>query len=480
MSRLAKAAVLCVTPALAGCTVGPDYLLPKEATVNAPAAQGSFAGVRGNPAVQAEALPAGWWRLYRSPDLDRLVTTALAENTDLRVADANLERSRAMVDLVKTQQQPDVAFGGAYERAQFSAQQYLTTANLPPYNVYDVSLSASYDPDLFGRIRRGIEAAEADDDAVEAARDWVRVAVAADVTRAYLEVCSAGDELAVARHSVDLQRQSLALTHQLETAGRKTSLDVTRSQALADQLQSTIPAIEARQRNALYRLATLTGKPPAEFPAALAKCAAAPPLDRPIPVGDGAALLRRRPDVREAERQLAASVAEIGVATADLYPHVVLGASGGSTGLPGDFWTHATNFWSVGPGVSWELNQSAPRAKIAAATATQKMQLAHFDGVVLGALREVETALNVYSHDLQQRGSVSAARAEAAKAVADARQLEVSGRGDPLATLDAQRTLASAEAALANIRAQIAQDQVALFRALGGGWETTPANQAKS
>jgi multidrug efflux system outer membrane protein len=469
-----------VVLAVAGCTVGPDYLLPKEAKVKAPAAQGSFAGARNNPAVQAGALPAGWWRLYRSTELDRLVAAALAENTDLRVADANLERSRAMVDLVKTQQQPDLAFGGGYDRTQFSAQQYLSTANLPPLNIYDLSLSASYDPDLFGRIRRGIEAAEADDDAVEAARDWVRVSVAADVTRAYLEVCSAGDELAVARRSVDLQRQSLALTHRLETAGRKTRLDVTRSQALADQLQSSIPALEARQRNALYRLATLTGKPPAEFPAALAKCASAPPLDRPIPVGDGAALLRRRPDVREAERQLAASVAEIGIATADLYPHVTLGASGGSIGKVGNFWTHATNFWSVGPDVSWELNQSGPRAKIAAATAAQKMQLAHFDGVVLGALRDVETALNVYSHDLQQRASLSAAREEAAKAVADARQLEADGRGDPLATLDAQRTLASAEAALASIRAQIAQDQVALFRALGGGWETPQSPTRRS
>ncbi len=312
------------------------------------------------------------------------------------------------------------------------------------------------------------------------ARDWIRVAVAADVTGAYLEACSAGDELAVARHSFELQQQSLALTRRLEEAGRKTSLDVTRSQALADQLQSNIPPFEARQRNALYRLATLTGKPPAQFPANLAKCAAVPPLNRAIPVGDGAALLRRRPDVREAERQLAASTAEIGVATADLYPRVVLNASAISTGKTSDFLTYPTNGWSFGPGVSWELNQNGPRARIAAANAAQKEQLAHFDGIVLDALRDVETALNVYSHDLQRRGSLAASRDEAAKAVADARLLEADGRGDPLATLDAERTLAIAEAALAGIRSQIAQDQVALFRALGGGWEEPPANQAKS
>lgn len=478
-SYLAKAAAIFMMPAVAGCTVGPDYLLPKEAKYNASGAQTPFAGARNNPAVQGGALPTGWWRLYRSAELDQLVSAALAENTDLRVANANLERSRAMVELVKTQQQPDVAFGAAIDRTQFSAEQYLSPLRWPPLNIYDLNLSASYDTDLFGRIRRGIEAAEADDDAIEAARDWVRVSVAADVTRAYLEVCTAGDELAVARHSVDLQQQSLALTRQLEAGGRKTRLDVTRSQALVDQLQSSIPAIEARRRNALYRLATLTGKPPAEFQANLAKCASAPPLDAPIPVGDGAALLRRRPDVRAAERDLAASVAEIGVATADLYPRVVLSASAISTGLTRDFLTYQTNGWAFGPGLSWELNQSGPRAKIAAATATQKMQLAHFDGVVLGALRDVETALNVYSHDLQQRGSLSASRDEAANAVADARLLEADGRGDPLATLDAERTLASAEASLATIRAQIAQDQVALFRALGGGWETRAGTQAR-
>ncbi len=478
VSRLAKAAAFFMTTAVAGCTVGPDYLLPKEAKYNAPGAQTPFAGARNNPAVQAGALPAGWWRLYRSADLDRLVSAALAENTDLRVANANLERSRAMVELVKVQRQPDVAFGAAIDRTQFSSEQYLSPLRFPPLNIYDLNLSASYDTDLFGRIRRGIEAAEADDDAIEAARDWVRVSVAADVTRAYLEVCTAGDELAVARHSVDLQRQSLAVTRQLEEGGRKTSLDVTRSQALADQLQASIPAIDARRRNALYQLATLTGKPPAEFQANLAKCASAPPLNAPIPVGDGAALLRRRPDVRAAERDLAASVAEIGVATADLYPRVVLSASALSIGKTSDFLTYPTNGWSFGPGLSWELNQSAPRAKIAAATAAQKMQLAHFDGVVLGALRDVETALNVYSHDLQQRGSLSASRDEAAKAVADARLLEADGRGDPLATLDAERTLAIAEAALATIRAQIAQDQVILFRALGGGWEKSPATRS--
>jgi NodT family efflux transporter outer membrane factor (OMF) lipoprotein len=478
VSSLAKTMAIFMLTAVAGCAVGPDYHVPKEAAINASEAQIPFVGARHNPAVQEAPLRPGWWHLYRSPALDRLITIALAENSDLRVADANLERSRAMVDLATYEGEPKVGIGASYEPTQLSAEQYLSMANLSPFNIYDISLSASYEVDLFGRIKRGIEAAKADDEAVAAARDWVGVSVAADVTRAYLEICTAGDELAVARRSVVLQQQSLTLARKLQEAGRGTRLDLTRSRALVDQLQSSIPAIETRRRNALYRLATLTGKPPAEFEPNLTACVAAPPINAPIPVGDGAALLRRRPDVRAAERELAASVAEIGVATADLYPRVILNASIGSTGVTGDFLTHKTNDWGIGPDISWELNQRGAHARIAAATATQKMQLARFDGVVLGALREVETALNVYSHDLQRRASLSAARDEAAKAAADARLLEADGRSGALATLDADRTLANAEAALATIRAQIAQDQVALFRALGGGWETAPQTQA--
>jgi multidrug efflux system outer membrane protein len=469
--RGTAAASLMLLACAAGCTVGPDYHLPKEAAFNAPGSQVPF-DTQNNRAVNEGKLPPQWWHLYRSADLDRLVAAALAANTDLRVADANLERSRALVALAKSEAQPDVSIDAGFQRTQLSADQFLSTANVPNFSLYDISLSASYELDLFGRIRRGIEAAKADDEAVEAARDWVRVTVAADVTRAYLDVCSAGDELTVATRSVDLQRQSLALTRQMQQGGRATRLDVARSQNLVDQLQSSVPTIEMRRRNALYQLATLTGKPPSEFDIELTSCVSAPAIDQPIPVGDGEALLRRRPDVRAAERELAAATAEIGVATAELYPRVVLGASIGSNGLVGDFLTHKTNDWSVGPGLSWELNQSAPRARIAATTASRKAQLARFDGVVLGALRDVETSLNVYGHDLERQKNLAAARDDAAKAAADATLLQSDGRSGALATLDAERTLAGAQANLAASQARIAQDQVALFLALGGGWET--------
>jgi len=469
MRRLAALALVAV---LGGCTtVGPDYRLPKAALVNAPAAQGPFVGVKGLAAVQAEPLPARWWRLYRSPDLDRLETEALAANTDLRVAEANLQRSRALVSAARAAGQPNVVLNLDGGRAQLSAEQYLVQGPLPVVNLYDVGLSASYQLDLFGRIRRGVEAARADDEAVEAARDLVRVTVAADVARAYVEVCSSGDQLATAQASLALQQRSYALTQRLVRGGRSTPLDLTRSQGQIDLFRASIPALETARRTALYRLATLTGKPPAAFDAGLAQCRAAPTLAQPLPVGDGAALLKRRPDVRMAERRLAAATAEIGVATSALYPDISLGASIGSTGVAEDLFKAQTNRYTVGPGVTWSLNHSVARARIAAADATEVAELARFDGVVLAALREVESALTTYDHDLERQSRLAAARAETANAFADAQRLQAAGRTGALSTLDAECTLASADSALAALRAQIAEDQVALFLALGGGWE---------
>jgi NodT family efflux transporter outer membrane factor (OMF) lipoprotein len=468
--------VAATTLAVSACApVGPDYHLPSSAIINAPAAQGRFVGAARNKAVVEAPLPANWWRLYRSPDLDRLVIEAFAANTDLRVAEANLERSRAMVSAAKAAGQPNVALNLDFAREQLSAEQYLYGGALPVENLYNVGLSASYELDLFGRIKRGVEAANAEDEAVEAARDLVRVNVAADVTRAYVDVCAAGDQLAKARASLMLQQKSLALTQRLVKGGRGTALDLTRSQGLIDQFRASIPTLEAERRNALFQLATLTGKPPAAFEADLTRCVAAPVLSQPIPVGDGAALLKRRPDVRAAERRLAASTAEIGVATAGLYPDVKLGASIGSTGAAGDFLKTATNFYGGGPEVTWELNHSAARARIAGAKAAEKAELARFDGVVLVALRDLEASLNTYTRDLERQANLVSARNQAASALSDARRLQAAGRTGALTTIDAERTLAATESALAAGRAQIARDQVALFLALGGGWELNDA-----
>jgi len=452
------------------CTVGPNYRIPDHAVLNAPAARGAFLAST-DPAVTPVALPANWWRLYDNPKLDALVRQALTANTDLRMANANLEHSEALLREAKTLQQPSVAIGASAEYAQLAGEQYLLPITPPRSGYYDGSITVGYDLDLFGGIRRGIEAARADDDAVEAARDLVRVNVAAETARAYADACGEGLQLEAAQRSLTLQQKSLDLTGKLLRGGRAIDLDVRRSQELVDELTASIPSLEAGRRNALYRLATLTGRPPSQFDRDLDDCATPPRLTQPLPIGDGAALLKRRPDIREAERQLAAATAEIGVATAQLYPDIAIGVGGGSIGSAATALTSPTNFWQVGSMVKWQANQSAARAEIAAANASAKLALAHFDGTVLKALSDAESALNVYVHDLRREESVKAARDEAATVEREAEQLQAGGRATALDVIDAQRTLASAEQSLAQLETALSGDQVAVFLALGGGWE---------
>lgn len=468
MRRLA----LLAATMLAACQpVGPDYHLPQQALVNAPTAQGAFTGAA--PALSTNTAPPGrWWQLYDNATLNRLIEEALTANTDLRVAEANLERSRALVAQAKAGREVGVNFNFDPAYGQLSAEQYLQPAIIAPTGLYDLGVSASYELDLFGRIRRGIEAANAEDEAVEDARDLARMAVMAQVAAAYVDLCGAGAQLQTLQRVLALQKERLGLLQKLVIAGRGTRLDITRAEGLIAQTQADIPSLEARRRNALFLLATLAGKPPAAFDAKLETCDVIPALARPIPVGDGAALLKRRPDVRRAERELAAATARIGVVTADLYPRITLGGSLGSTGLLTDILDPLTNRFAIGPSIHWELNRTATRARIEQAEATSRAALAQFDGTVLKALRETESALNVYQKALERDASIRVARDSAAQALADSRTLERAGRAASLETLDAERTLVAAESAVTASRAQIASDQVALFLALGGGWES--------
>jgi NodT family efflux transporter outer membrane factor (OMF) lipoprotein len=459
----------CLT--LAACSaVGPTYQVPADAMVNAPAANGAFVGA--SASVDGEPAPRKWWRLYDDLRLNALVEDGLAANTDLRAAAANIGRAeaslRAAADAAEPQTKVEAAFG--YQR--LSAEQYLLTHTIPSLGLYDTGVGVSYQIDLFGQIKRGIEAAAADEDAARAAYDVTRITVAAEIVRAFVEACAAGHALDVARRTLELQRRSLDVTDHLVRAGLGSVLDRTRSSAQVDQFRANIPQLEADRRTALYRLAVLTGKAPASFPKDVEGCAAEPVLTRPIPVGDGAALLRRRPDIRQAERLLAAATARIGVATGDLYPKIGFGVTAGSTGAINDFLSGPTLRWGFGPLISWDFpQQNATRARIASAEAATQGALANFDGKVLAALRETESALTVYAHDLDRAAALRAARDQAAQASDQAETLYRAGREGALTELDADRVLAGADQALAAGEAKVALDQVTLFLALGGGWE---------
>ncbi|MDB5954710.1 TolC family protein [Ramlibacter sp.] len=470
---------------LAACStspVGPDYHVPEQALVRQPAAAASFdsSAAAEHQVADAAPLPAHWWRLYQDPALDALVQQALQHNTDLRQAAANLERVQAMAVEAGAAQSVHVGMDAAPVYGHVSGLSLLQPGYQPPTRGMDsVGVTLSYQLDLFGQIRRGIEAAEAGTGSAQAALDLARVNVAGGTARAYALACSAGLRLRTAQHSIALQQQALDVSQRLQQAGRVDVLDVGRAQSQLHQLRATVPALQAQRQGALLQLQTLTGTiPGTALPPAVANCERAPVLAQAIPVGDGAALLRRRPDVREAERELAAATARIGVVTADLYPKIALGLSASSASPMSDFGARDSIGWSAGPLISWTLpNTGAVQARIGQAQAGARGALAHFDGTVLAALRETETALDAYARELDRRAALTAAREAAGRVAEQARRLYRAGKTGSLETLDAERSLAAAEAALAETQAQLADDQIRLFMALGGGWEA-PGEQA--
>lgn len=466
--RRIVAAALWIT--LAACAeVGPDYRVPQHALVNAPAANGAF--VAGASVTSNDPIPDHWWRIFNDPVLDELVEKALASNIDLRAAQANLERSSALLALTHTAREPSVAVEASTSYTQQSAESVLSHVEPPRHEIYNMGPTMSYDLDLFGGIRRGIEAASADNEAVVAARDLVRVNVAAEVARAYSDVCNAGNQIDVLQRSIAVQQHRLALTRQLIALGRTPTFEQQRDQGGIENSRALLAPLQARRLNAAFRLATLAGQPPENYDRALLECRTPLALSSPIPTGDGRALLKRRPDVRAAERRLAAATARIGVETAALYPDIKLGASIGSTGAAASFFTPLTNRFAIGPMVTWDLHRSAIRDRIDAAQADSRASLAHFDAAVLTALRETETSLDTYAGTLDRLQRLEASR-DAARAVMDRTdELLHGGKVGGLVALDAERTWLIAETAVATAQQDANMAQITTFLALGGGWQ---------
>jgi len=453
-------ATLLAALALAGCVVGPDHRDPRP---GAPA-QAPFVSAA-SPAFTGDEPPGQWWRLFGDPLLDSLVEEALRANTDLRVAAANLRRARAVLRETRAGRLPSTEISAS---ASYGQEPGGDAGDL-----YDAGIDIGYQVDLFGRIARAIQASRADAEAVQAAFDLSRITVAAETARAYADACSAGRQLSVARETVRIQERTFDLTRRLFEGGRGTALETSQAGSLLDQNRAAIPTLEALRRTALFRLAVLTGRPPADFPAAVAGCETPPALAAPIPVGDGAALIARRPDIRAAERSLAAATARVGVATADLYPNITLGLSAGSTALsPGGLVSGDGLRFSLGPLISWTFpNVAAARSRIAQAEASAEGALATFDGTWLRALEETESALTRYASELDRLATLRRARAQGAEAARIARLRYQAGREPFQIVLDAERAIAETDAAVAQSEAVLSDNLVTLFLALGGGWQ---------
>lgn len=471
--------LLAASAALAGCAVGPNYVSP---TPNAPSQQPFVSAA--SPVFTGDEPTGRWWSLFRDPQLDALVEQALTANTDLRVAAANLARARASLRETRTDLFPSTTATGSYSYGQQASQG--APAGVPgvgdPTDSYSLGFDVNYQLDLFGRVRRAIEASRADVGAVQAAFDLTRITVAAETTRAYADACSFGQQLNVARETVRIQEQSFDLTRRLFEGGRATALESNQAGAQLDQVRATIPTLESAQQSALFRLAVLTGRPPAEFPREVAACSQPPALAEPIPIGDGATLLARRPDIRQAERNLAAATARVGVATADLYPSITLGGSIGTTALStGDLFSDDSFRFSLGPLISWNFpNIAAARARVAQAEASADAAMATFEGTWLNALQETESALTAYARELDRQRALRRARDQGAEAARIARLRYQAGRENFQIVLDAERVLAQTDAALAQSQQQLSTNLITLFLALGGGWQDSDGAPASA
>jgi NodT family efflux transporter outer membrane factor (OMF) lipoprotein len=456
---------------VAGCKLGPNYH-PAPPTPGAEAPLVSVSAAAESPAEP----PDDWWHLYHDPTLDKLLEEAFKANTDLRAAEANLQASSAALDIARDAWFPQTkAEVGSTRGRDAATDEILNLSGRRSQTIWihEAALSVGFELDYLGRVRRSVESARADAEVVAAVQDSVKITVAAETARAYAQVCAFGEQIEVAKRSLDIVSHEADITVHRNEAGANSQFDVVRAQGLVAQVRSSIPPLEGQRRSALFQLAALLGRAPSMAPTEVNQCVTPPHLTDLIPVGDGATLLKRRPDVRQADRRMASATARIGIATADLYPRITLkGLYGSVTSDIHDFTTADAVTWGLGPSVSWTFpNMTGPRARVRAAKASAAAALASFDSVVLQALKETEQALSTYGSELDRRQALSEAQEKAHQAFDMAHDQFLAGSLSNLDLLTTEQALVSADAAVATSDAALIQDQIAVFRALGGGWK---------
>lgn len=457
---------------LGACAAGPDYAPPQ---MSAPA-EGAFQTQ--TPGTVTAEPQDQWWRLYDDPVLDGLIERALAANTDLRVARANLLRARAAVRETRAGLAPGGTVSGGTNYGNDGGMNGGQSQNGTQWS-QNGAATLSWEIDLFGRIGRSIEAARGDAEAEAAVRDGVALTVAAETARAYVTACALAESIVVVKESVGIAEREHSIQQSRVKAGAASRLDAERAATVLANARATLPTLEGDRRASLFELAALLGETPSGVPAEADACAKAPTPGVAIPVGDGRGLLARRPDVRAAERRLAAETARIGVATADLYPSISLGGSGNFFRNDQVRGGDAFSF-SLGPLISWNWGALfAGRAHVQQAQASAQAALATFDGTVLTALKEVEQTLSRYAAEGErnQRLAEAARHADTAYRLADSRYR--AGSSAFLNLLDAQRQLLDARMTLANSNQLLGSLRVDLFKALGGGWQQVAAERER-
>lgn len=462
-------ALIGVSLVAGGCASFRDYEAPEapESLQQLDLEQADNARIEANTAPVIE-----WWDEFSDPRLSSLVEQALEANPDVRIAYANLQEARALSREVGYDRQPTVNAAADASR-NLNSQESVSGNNLPrTNNSFQAGFDASWELDLFNRISSRIETQAALTDAARADLQQIYVTIAAEVARAYVELRGAQHRLDIAERNQQNQAETFELTQVLLDGGRATALDVSRAETQLTLTKSTIPPLQAAVTAAINRLSVLTGQVPDALRAELSAKQALPELPVTVAVGDAGSLLKRRPDIRSAERTLAASVSSYNVAVSDLFPTVrLLGSLGFVATNLSSFGTSALA-GSVGPSLEWQVfNRDAVRARIDQADARSQAQLAFYDKTVLAALEETQTAVSDFAREEERRATLQQAAKSALHSAELARQRFDEGYDDFLDVLDAERTLLETEDTLANSEISAILNLIAIYKALGGGWQ---------
>ncbi len=460
---------------LSGCMVGPNFQRPHTTLP----ADWSGPTVEPRSATAAETELARWWTLFDDPTLVSLVDSAVQSNLDLRQAEARIRQARAARGVVAAGIGPTVDATGAYQRSRSSGAGNGKSEGVIS-NQYQAGFDAGWELDIFGGVRREIEAADADlQAAVETRRD-VLVTLTAEVARNYIDLRAFQQRIAIARQNLAAQKHSADLTRQRFQGGFVGGLDVANADAQVATTAAQIPLLESAARQSIYSLSVLLGMDPAALLPELSPPEIIPPAPPSPPPGVPADLLRRRPDIRLAEAEIHAATARIGVATADLFPKFTIFGSAGLRSADFSSWFDWTSrIWSFGPSVSWNVfDMNRTRSNIELQKAVQDQSLIAYRQTVLSALQEVENALIASSKEEEHRRSLVDAVGANRKAVDLATMLYTQGQTDFLNVLDAQRSLYATEDALVQSTGSVSTNLVALFKALGGGWRDEQDQEA--
>ncbi|MDA0426406.1 efflux transporter outer membrane subunit [Stutzerimonas frequens] len=447
---------------IAGCAVGPDYRAPQPEPARLLQAE--------HGGHDRSRFEAAWWRQFEDPTLDALVGEALDENRELRIAYARLRAARAIRDDISNDRLPTVTAGASADIGK--AQQPGFSEERVNAERYDLGLDMAWELDLFGRIQRSLEASEAQAEAAEAELYQLQVSLIAELVDAYGQLRGAQLRERIARDNLANQRNSHELTEQLREAGVGSELDVLRADARLASTEASLPQLRAQQVRARNRIATLLGQRADQLSVDLSP-RELPAIAKPLPIGDPGELLRRRPDIRAAERQLAAATANVGVATADLFPRVSLsGFLGFIAGRGSQIGSSAAQAWGVAPSISWAaFDLGSVRARLRGAEADADAALAGYEQQVLLALEESENAFSDYAN-AQQRLLSLIRQSTASRAAAQQAEIRYrEGTADFLVLLDAERERLQAEDAQAQAEVEVYRSVVSLYKALGGGWD---------